>query len=738
MKKEKVFAVIGSVLLALLIVASEIITAISPIVWGENKKVSAAVDPFGTVDGVWNFPDTLTLLEKYAGESYNTNDFTVFFGYEERMAFSGGVFSVHFESTQIRVQSGFGQFTTIFDASKPSAERWLSRDYKYWHIELKDDSLSDEVLALLNDLAGKVSDDVNDYHPFTPPAEPFEAYVSSIADTSVLPGVWFLKDSLTFSSPFTESVLFLPGYSASPAFTSFSFQKGELVYLSTVTSFPAYTSSGWTSSDYRLLFFPVGANASQTLAFLQSNAIKVSDQTAWNDTDLTWSGALPPDVSAGTQFSASDFDGIEPTSPAGTWLFYDPVNPRYFCSDINADYDFDFYVNFYYGYKFGRMYMEDMSSSGAGNFYLRYSVPVDRPVPSVNPIPAYLGIQTSATGWSRQQFRLIQIPQASSYPEGLIQFLRKNAIKLSDYASIDEGTPDPPTEYTVTYNVNGGSLSTGFLTETVTEGNHPVSPPTVVRNGYTFAGWSLSSSGSAVDLASYTVTSNVTFYALWVPVQTYIVTYDPQGADSTDMSLSEEVLSGSSPVDIPSCIKEGYEFLGWSLTPDGEVIDVSTYVVTSNVTFYARYEPLSSSSSITFDADGGTFSDGLDTYVISVSVGQVIPVDLRPDPPTRDGYIFDGWVTAQGGRINLDKFTPAVDSYTFYAHWVVDDPPVDPDPDPDPGDDGGLSNPLIFFITPIQTFLSYPIFGTLSIGDMMNVLLFVFIGLIFLKMFAGG
>lgn len=429
------------------------------------------------------------------------------------MAFSGGVFSVHFDSTRIRVQSGFGQFTTVFDASKPSAERWLSNDYKYWHIELKDDSLSDEVLALLNDLASKRSDDVNDYYPFTPPAESFTAYVSSIADTSVLSGVWFLKDDLAISSTFSASVLFTAGYSGSPAFTSFTVQGGELVYFSTRTSFLVWGSSGWTSSGYRLLFFPVGASSAQVLTFLQSNAIKVSDQTTWNDSDLTWSGTLPPDVSAGTQFPASDFNGIESTSPAGTWLFYDPVNPRYFNSDINADYDFNFYVDFYYGYKFGCMYMEDMSSSGAGNFYLRYSIPVGQSAPSVNPIPAYLGIQTATVGWSRQQFRLIQIPQASSYPDGLSGFLRVNAIKLSDHASIDEGTPDPPTEYTVTYNVNGGSLSTGFLTETVTEGNHPVFPPTVVRNGYTFAGWSLSSSGSAVDLTSYTVTSDVTFYS---------------------------------------------------------------------------------------------------------------------------------------------------------------------------------------------------------------------------------
>lgn len=99
------------------------------------------------------------------------------------------------------------------------------------------------------------------------------------------------------------------------------------------------------------------------------------------------------------------------------------------------------------------------------------------------------------------------------------------------------------------------------------------------------------------------------------------------------------------------------------------------------------------------------------------------------------------------------------------------DPPApDPDPDPDPPapdpgdgsydegyDDGydvgydegylagfndgvldDLKNPLVFFVAPIASFLDTPLFAGVSIGDMLALLIFIFVGLIFLRMFAGG
>ena len=52
--------------------------------------------------------------------------------------------------------------------------------------------------------------------------------------------------------------------------------------------------------------------------------------------------------------------------------------------------------------------------------------------------------------------------------------------------------------------------------------------------------------------------------------------------------------------------------------------------------------------------------------------------------------------------------------------------------------DGQVINPLVFFIQPVQDFFGINLFGTISIGDILNLLLFIGVGLIFIRMFAGG
>lgn len=47
-------------------------------------------------------------------------------------------------------------------------------------------------------------------------------------------------------------------------------------------------------------------------------------------------------------------------------------------------------------------------------------------------------------------------------------------------------------------------------------------------------------------------------------------------------------------------------------------------------------------------------------------------------------------------------------------------------------------SPIAIFIQPIDSFLSTNIFGSISIGDVLSVILFVMVGIIFIKMFAGG
>ena len=54
------------------------------------------------------------------------------------------------------------------------------------------------------------------------------------------------------------------------------------------------------------------------------------------------------------------------------------------------------------------------------------------------------------------------------------------------------------------------------------------------------------------------------------------------------------------------------------------------------------------------------------------------------------------------------------------------------------GQSDTLSNPVSFFLEPLNSFMSIDLFGQFSVGDVFSVVLFVCLGVIVIKMFAGG
>lgn len=78
----------------------------------------------------------------------------------------------------------------------------------------------------------------------------------------------------------------------------------------------------------------------------------------------------------------------------------------------------------------------------------------------------------------------------------------------------------PPTTYTVSFNANGGTGAMADVTG-VAAGAY-----TLPANGFTapdgkrFVGWATSATGSVITTATYNVTENVTFYAIWEEIPT--------------------------------------------------------------------------------------------------------------------------------------------------------------------------------------------------------------------------
>lgn len=125
--------------------------------------------------------------------------------------------------------------------------------------------------------------------------------------------------------------------------------------------------------------------------------------------------------------------------------------------------------------------------------------------------------------------------------------------------------------YTLSYNANGGS---GAPSSQTGSKSYTISSAKPTRDGYTFLGWSTSSSATSASYApgeSITLTQNTTLYAVWkeIPVYNiYELVYDANGGTGAPSSQTFEeneviYISEEKPV------RFGYLFVGWNTMASG-------------------------------------------------------------------------------------------------------------------------------------------------------------------------
>ena len=236
-----------------------------------------------------------------------------------------------------------------------------------------------------------------------------------------------------------------------------------------------------------------------------------------------------------------------------------------------------------------------------------------------------------------------------------------------------------PSTYTVSYNANGGSGAPASQTKTkdVILTLSSIKP---TRNGYSFMGWSTSSTATAPTYSaggSYTDNASVTLYAVWsynstptpTPVTTYTVSYNANGGSGAPASQSKTegtnlVLSSATPY------RSGYRFLGWSTSSTATYPTYyagSTYSRDASVTLYAVWERTSSETyTIRYNANGGSGAPSTQYKT------EGIALTLSSVEPSRTGYNFLGWSTSSTATSATyspgDRYT-ANTSVTLYAVW---------------------------------------------------------------------
>ena len=221
--------------------------------------------------------------------------------------------------------------------------------------------------------------------------------------------------------------------------------------------------------------------------------------------------------------------------------------------------------------------------------------------------------------------------------------------------------------YTVTYNANGGSGVPSSQTKDYGTAL-TLSSTAPTRTGYTFLGWSTSSTATSATYQpgdTFTTNANTTLHAVWKANTYTVIFYTVGGTCSTD---NKTVTYDSTYGALPNPIKNGCIFDGWyTLSTGGTKITSSTKVtITANQALYAQWK--GNTYSVTFDSCGGTCSTSSMNVVYDSLYGE-LPV------PTKTGYSFDGWYTAiagQGGtHISSSTTVYIAENHTLYAHWTA-------------------------------------------------------------------
>ena len=205
----------------------------------------------------------------------------------------------------------------------------------------------------------------------------------------------------------------------------------------------------------------------------------------------------------------------------------------------------------------------------------------------------------------------------------------------------------------VTFDTTGGSA---VETQLVGDGEAALIPAAPTREGYTFAGWSVSKSDGNAYVFSTPVTKDVTLYAQWTP-NTYTVTFNTNGGTSVasaNVQYGQTVAKPSDPT------FDGKRFVGWTTDAAGTKPYGFGTPVTDDLTLYAKWVK---TWAVTFDSQGGT-------DVPSQTVdddGQAV----APDPaPTRDEYKLTGWSVEPTGGAAYDFSTQVTADVTLYAQWA--------------------------------------------------------------------
>ena len=205
----------------------------------------------------------------------------------------------------------------------------------------------------------------------------------------------------------------------------------------------------------------------------------------------------------------------------------------------------------------------------------------------------------------------------------------------------------------------------GKLICTYTTYEAKVYAPDVSREGYDFVGWYADEDlKTPVDFSGENAPTapakTVSYYAKWEGVEN-TVTFATNGGSAVDSKIGITGETIAAP-DVPS--RTGYAFAGWYSDQNcTKQWNFDEDTVPGAMTLYAGWTP--AQYTVTFNANGGTVKPESKSVTYTEVYGEL-------PTPTRQGYDFLGWFTAQtdGAQVREDDRVTITAGQTLYAHWT--------------------------------------------------------------------
>lgn len=226
------------------------------------------------------------------------------------------------------------------------------------------------------------------------------------------------------------------------------------------------------------------------------------------------------------------------------------------------------------------------------------------------------------------------------------------------------------------YEVDGyiGTSMNGFI-----EGFKGVT----VKDGYIFAGWTLTKDGD--DYVDYVPGGINTIYAKWIIPSTQTITLIAREGDNfynwNDELLGNEVSFefevGITLNELLSQNNMSYHSMLRDYESNSEIISFTNFVdvsgniytdskiLASDIVLTAQYRVC---AKITFDLNGGQFKDGEENQTIFVNDNELYYLDWY-EKPTKEGYKFIGWTSTKDGDDFINDITGPIPNGIVYAKW---------------------------------------------------------------------